>query len=162
MKKDRKGIYHATLNCWQQYFGYNDMYDFMFDVGTSMSSKKSSFSTNNQSYILWAWKGDYITLGAGAELGIYYGGGPHWLVDKSPAMNMSMTVKYRSSTIINYTAKTWWITGFNPNYQDVKASDLTAIFVVTFNGSSMFYAFMQSQPSGWTFNPGRLTATLIF
>lgn len=74
MQKDSKGIYHAKFDCWKQYFGYNDFYDFMFDLGTSMKNAKFDFTYNGTNYIIWAWKGDYINLGAGAELGIYYGG----------------------------------------------------------------------------------------
>lgn len=40
MTKDKAGIYHAKFDCWQHFFGYNDFYDFMFDIGTSMKSKK--------------------------------------------------------------------------------------------------------------------------
>ena len=39
-----------------------------------MQRVKFDFVCNGTSYVLWAWKGDYINLGAGAELGIYTGG----------------------------------------------------------------------------------------
>jgi len=162
MTKDSKGVYHANFNCWQQYFGYNDMYDFMFDVGTSMKSAKFPFSYDGQKYMLWAWKGDYINLGAGAELGIYYGGGSHWLVDKELAMSMSLTLKYKGKTIISYSSRTWWITGFNPKYLNVNQANLTATFVVTFNNLDMFNAFRYTNPRGWTFNSGNLTASYTF
>jgi len=67
MKKDKKGIYHANFNGWQQHFGYNKFYDFMFDLGADMKSTKISFTHNKVKYVLWAWKGDYINLGAGAR-----------------------------------------------------------------------------------------------
>ena len=162
MKRDPKGVYHASFDCWQQYFGYCDFYDFMFDIGTSMKSAKFPFSYKNKSYILWAWKGDYINLGAGAELGIYYGGGTLWRVDKGLAMNMTLTLKYKKTTIITYSEKTWWITGFNPRYINVKASDLTATFTVRFNDSGMFNAFRAANRRGWTFNSKKLMATYTF
>ena len=162
MKRDPKGVYHASFDCWQQYFGYCDFYDFMFDIGTSMKSAKFPFSYKNKSYILWAWKGDYINLGAGAELGIYYGGGPLWRVDKRLAMNMTLTLKYKKTTIITYSERTWWITGFNPRYINVKASDLTATFTVRFNDSGMFNAFRAANRRGWTFNSKKLMATYTF
>lgn len=40
MQKDKYGIYHANFNCPPQYAGYNDLYDFFFDIGTSMLSAK--------------------------------------------------------------------------------------------------------------------------
>ena len=32
---------------------------------------KSSFTVDNFEYILWIWRGNYLNLGAGAEMGIY-------------------------------------------------------------------------------------------
>lgn len=70
---NNKGVYHSRFDCWQQFFGYTDLYDVVFDSSTSMRSAKFPFDTNGDGYddyILWAWKGDYLNLGAEAELGI--------------------------------------------------------------------------------------------
>lgn len=161
--RDSKGVYHARQDALQQYGGYNDFYDYMFDLGTDMRNAKFEFSHNRKQYIFWAWKGDYLNLGAGAELGIYYGGGPLWLVDKSLAMPMSLTLKYKGRTIISYSANTWWITGFNPEEQDAIASKLTAIFIINFSGNlSMYNSFKRAwrNTSGWSFKINQ--ATLIF
>ncbi|MDT4341954.1 RHS repeat-associated core domain-containing protein [Ruminococcus bromii] len=92
--RDEKGIYHARQDCLQQYAGYNDFYDFMFNLGTQMEKQKFPFRYDGQDYILWAWKGDYLNLGAGAEMEIYYGGEPHWLVDTNLTLNMALFVEY--------------------------------------------------------------------
>jgi hypothetical protein len=164
MYRDNRGIYHAKFDCWQQYFGYNDFYDFMFDIGTSMKNAKFPFKSGKTSYVLWAWKGNYINLGAGAELGIYYGGAPHWKVNKNLAMDMSMILKYKQKKIISYSAKTWWITGFNPDYQNVFAHDLTACFVLEFTNRGMYLALKQavSNDTRWTFYDSRHTAVFTF
>ena len=162
MSKDSNGVYHANFDCWQQYFGYNDFYDFMFDIGTSMDNRKFKFFSGNEWYILWAWKGNYINLGAGAELGIYYGGGPHWLVDKNLAMDMSMTLKYRGTTIITYSARTWWLTGFNPKYLEVEASDLQVSYTVKFAKKSMYKDFKSKHKDTWIFKNIMKTASYTF
>ena len=164
MTQDSNGIYHANFDCWQQYFGYNDFYDFMFDIGTSMKNEKFIFKSGKESYVLWAWKGNYINLGAGAELGIYYGGGPHWKVDKSLAMDMSMTLKYRGTTIISYSTKTWWITGFNPNpkYLDAKESDLKVSFTVKFNSNAMYQNFKSTWKRKWVCDDKSRTVSYTF
>lgn len=143
MQKDNSGVYHANFDCWQQYFGYSDLYDIAFDIGTDMQPAKFPFSCNGTQYMIWAWKGDYINLGAGAELGIYYGGGPLWLADTSLAMSMCMGLMYEGTNIISYypSGKQWWITGFNPAYQNKKASQLTAVFGINFNTQAMYDAF---------------------
>ena len=104
--------------------------------------------------MIWVWKGDYINLGAGAELGIYYGNEPHWSVDKSLAMPMYLNLKCNGRTIIAYKEKTWWITGFNPSYLNKRANSLTATFTIRFTDPGMFNAFFSywNKPnSGWTF-----------
>ena len=155
MTKDGDGIYHANFDCWQAIFGYNDLYDIAFDIGTDMATAKFPFTYNGQEYIFWAWKGDYINLGAGAEMGIYYGGDPHWQVDKGLAMPMAMWLSYKGSKIITYTGggSQWWCTGFNPAYRNVKASDLTATFSIRFRDPGMYRAFYGAwnEDSRWTF-----------
>ena len=114
--------------------------------------------------MLWAWKGDYVNLGAGAELGIYYGGGPQWFVNKDLAMPMSLTLKYKGSNIISYSTNTWWITGFNPKYPNKNRDELTAIFSINFSGNkgffNAFYNTWHGKDSRWSF--GNYTATFTF
>ena len=111
-------------------------------------------------------KGDYINLGAGSELGIYYGDEyGHWFVDKSLAMKMHMTLFYKGNPIIDYapSQKQWWITGFNPNpdYKNVNAEDLMVTYFLHFSDMGMFNAFKSQQSdSGWCFFDG--WAMLIF
>lgn len=155
MSKDSNGIYHANFNCWQAIFGYNNLYDYVFDLGTTMLSKQFEFYDENndglKDYVLWARKGDYWELGFGAELGIYrrLGITPHWYVDKNLAIDMTLKVDYRTSTssswktIIDwdpsqaegYSDKQWWITGFNPKYANKAISSanlLRATYTIKF------------------------------
>ena len=130
-------VYHARQDSWQQYMGYNDLYDAVFNLVTDMLTDQFPFTYNGIEYIFWVWKGDYLNLGAGAELGLYYGGGPHWLSATNSAMPMSMSLYLKGllePSIATYPAEQpqWWITCFVPEYQNVKASDLTAVFTVTF------------------------------
>ena len=144
--ENNDGIYQARFDCWQQYFGYNNLYDFVFSCGTKMSRKKLTFSYNKTNYIIWAWKGDYINLGAGAEVGIYYGGKyGHWLASKSLTLSMNMSLDYRGKNIIPFGSgkETWWYTGFNPAYRNVLESDLTATFVLSFSNRKMYLAFLE-------------------
>ena len=155
MKKDDAGVYHAAFNCWQQYFGYNDLYDMAFDLATSMNRKKFPFSYGGNGYTIWAWKGDYINLGAGAELGIYRGDSGHRTVDKGLAMWMTMQLFYNGTCIFEYYPgeDQWWITGFNPAYQNINAADLTVIIGVGFYDSGMYQAFKDQYMGGgyWSF-----------
>ena len=51
-------------------------------------------------------------------------------------MNMSMNIKYRGNTIINYSAYHWWLTGFNPRYLNVNAASLSAVYTIDFSRTS--------------------------
>ena len=164
MYESSEGVYHAESNCWQQYFGYNSLYDFFFDLGTSIDTAKFEFCHDGVQYVIWVWKADYINLGAGAEAGIYYGGGPHWLVDTSLAMPMTLSLDYKGENIITHNQTTWWITGFNSNYLNVSANDLTATFTFSFPDSAMFNSFYYAYygTRGWTFDQEHCSATYSF
>ena len=92
-------------------------------------------------------------MGAGAELGIYERatflgfGLPHWNVNYALAMKMKLKLYYQGNLIIDYapSERQWWITGFNPNYKNVSASDLTAVYTLIFNNDNMFNAFKTSK-----------------
>ncbi|GKX29602.1 hypothetical protein SH1V18_20820 [Vallitalea longa] len=185
---DNNKVYHTLPDCWQRFFGYNDFYDAVFDSATSMKKTKFEFSSGGRDYIFWAWKGDYLNLGAGAELGIYsresnipilgnittpHDG--HWLVDTDLAMPMTLTLKHKGETIISYDPskdevntyeKVWWITGFNPYKPGVQASDLTATYTINFkDNETMFYDFAAEYDGidkRWVFDYENLSATLNF
>jgi len=157
MGQDENGIYHADFNCWQQYFGYTDFYDTVFDATTSMRNAKYPFDIDNDNtydYIIWAWKGDYLNLGAGAELGIYEKWDYNekiWKVNKNLAMTMTLSLDYKGKNIIEWTPeeKQWWITAFNYKYLNVDRDGLRAEFTVDFNSEEMYEAFYEK----WKVNP---------
>lgn len=64
-------FYNTMVECFQRKFGYCDLYDEVFDFATTMKQEKFEFTSQNNRYIFWAWKGHYLNLGAGAELGFY-------------------------------------------------------------------------------------------
>jgi hypothetical protein len=177
MYADKDGIYHAAVNCWQATFGYMDYFDQEFDKYTKMVADKFDFSVGDQTYILWAWKGDYLNLGAGAEMGIYQqvpkiisGDADLWYVNKILAMEMTMTLSYDGTELFKHNPKTnqWWITGFDPKHMDVNPSKLEASFTVNFNDDAMFDAFYSKYGKGelkdprWQFGPWRKSGTFTF
>jgi hypothetical protein len=166
MEADDAGVYHAKFDCWQQYFGYNILYDVAFDMGTSMETARFSFTFSRNTYTIWAWKGNYINLGAGAELGIYRGGGAFVSAYKHLAIKMSMGVACEGKQIIYYAPqeRQWWITGFNPNYPNRFAWQLTACFVLTFHNRGMYLALKNEvlDDGRWTFYDQLNTAVFTF
>lgn len=145
------GLYHATFDCWQGnmfdgYIGYNNLYDKVFDTGTSMEAVRFDFSSDGKDYTLWGWKGDYLNLGAGCELGIYEkasgiaGSLGHFKVNKDLAMDMQATLTLNGKNVGSFSGKHWWATSFNPNVQNAKAVDLKAQFSVNFENNKQLYS----------------------
>lgn len=71
--KDEKGrrFYNTVVDCFQRKYGYCDLYDDVFGFATTAMWKKFPFISQGQRYIFWMWKGHYLNLGAGAEMGFY-------------------------------------------------------------------------------------------
>ncbi|HWQ71442.1 MAG TPA: RHS repeat-associated core domain-containing protein, partial [Desulfitobacteriaceae bacterium] len=173
--RDSDRIYHARQDALQQYGGYNFIYDIVFDYATSMKPAISQFAYNGQDYRFWAWKGDYLNLGAGAELGLYSrlsvlgNQTDHWLADTSSKLTMTLALRdNKGNPIANYnpSAPQWWITAFNPYYQSVQAGNLTATYTVNFeNDTGMYNAFINSDAfkgdKRWSISPNDKN-TLIF
>ena len=176
-EKDNRGNYHIKQNYWQsnKFVGYNDLYDDAFKAagiinGSKPGIYKREFTMNGESYIIWAWKGDYINLGAGAETGIYKKGiGDHYFTATDLAQKMQLNLKDSSNnTIFNYTPteKQWRINGFNPNYQGVQAKDLKSTTTIQFSDSKedqdLYNALMKNKDKykEWNFDEKTKTAIL--
>ena len=170
------GLYHTTFDCWQGslfdgYIGYNELYDKVFDLGTSMNAVRFDFSSDGKDYSLWGWKGDYLNLGAGCELGIYEkapgiaGSLGHFIVNKDLAMHMNLSLTLHNKEIGSFNGYHWWATSFNPSEQEVNAKDLTAEFSLNFsNNNKMYFDFKNSWQESpyWYFNDETNTAVLTF
>ncbi|MDR1542103.1 MAG: DUF4474 domain-containing protein [Clostridiales bacterium] len=169
------GVWHARQDSIQQIGGYNDLYDKVFYYATSMDKDKFEFTSGGTDYVLWAWKGNYLNLGAGAELGIYSSKSgilgrvdvsspspDHWLADTGLSMPMTLLLKdAQGNTVFDYRpgGSSWWITGFNPFRQGMRASDLTATYTINFSGFKNLYDdFLKSKDyienaSRWSIDP---------
>ena len=152
--RDENGIYHTRQDALQLKAGYNNIYDTVFDIGTHMKKDNFPFKTDDgQEYILWIWKGDYLNLGAGAELGIYKRADTkfeHWVVDRSLEMPMELSLRYYNNRLFYYNPNEtqWWITGFDPMCQNVKVDHLTAIYTVDFSNQRKLYDGFKNRSEG--------------
>jgi len=162
MKADSEGNLHSQFYMWQAVGGFNNTYDAFFRTYTdeNMRNEKFPFSVDNMEYILWIWRGDYLNLGAGSEIGIYSrptfmsqdpNGLDHYFEDYSLAMQMTLNLyNYNSKDdidcIYNYspTDPQWWITGFNPEYVGkVDVTKYVMIGTVDFTGHEEMYEALE-------------------
>ena len=130
-----KSIFHARDICIQKLGGYNNFYDFVFDSATNISkplkykfTDRKDYKFNmKRKYVIWPWKGDYLNLGAGCEVGFYntYGSTKHYFFVKKIFTELEM--RYNGNLINNYrppkskgekVGHSWWITTFNAGMQN--------------------------------------------
>lgn len=142
------------LDMWQKPFGYNDLYDIVFKWGTrdNMDRAKFEFNADGRDYILWMWRGDYLNLGSGSEIGVYRKFNENdidtpsfldpavkWIADNNDYhwscidFEIPMTLNlYRQNSVGDYDTiynwapdnPQWWITGFNPDFMAPDVHDL--------------------------------------
>lgn len=155
------GVFHTRPDCWQAPFGYNDFYDYVFDGFTSCERNKVNFTYQGREYTIWMWKGDYLNLGAGCETGIYYSddGGYHKYSATDSNLKQAIVLydKRTGRRILAYEPNNpqWWITGFNPRYQDVDVKNLEVRGMIDFSKNpGMFDAFYRQNryAKGWCFD----------
>ena len=158
---DKHIALHSDTTQWQSLGGYNDFYDWVFDYATDMRRLKLEFESDSQNYVIWAWKGNYMLLGAGSEVGFYtqgstleeieeFTGLEQWMIADELPMTLSLySVNSKGLVIDSYyhwlpDEEQWWITGFVPDIYDygVKADELIQIASVDL--SDMYNEFKKS------------------
>ena len=166
--KDEHGIYHIDQNYWQSFHfvGYNDIYDKAFDLvvgmtGNTVGKEKFQFATKDGTdYVIWMWKGDYINLGSGAEVGIYKESviPGHWLTSTENAMPMSLKLQEIDSgkVLFDYhpSENQWWINGFDPSNQSAYVENLQLTVTIDFSSNPDIYAAFKETWNGsaWKFD----------
>ena len=123
-----------------------------------------------------AWKGDYINMGAGAEIGFYkqfgaWRGTPQWLADPSgykPKMTMTLSGSDRKTIVsdnLKHTTAKVWTGAWNPHVQGLYADDLRATMTIDFSDKpDLFDAFRRGKNNLdlWRVYPASRTVTLQF
>ncbi|EWM52139.1 DUF4474 domain-containing protein [Ruminococcus flavefaciens] len=165
---DGDGVYHIKQDTWQGWgpVGYNTGYDNVFNRGVSANGNSIDvyqtydFEFDGQQFVIWAWKGDYMNLGAGTETGIYINSGDnsHYVTGREYALDMSLVLEYDddgnwdnggNEVLFNYNPFTdnsqnggndwwnggrqWWVNGFDTNHQNVQADQLRATTTIRFD-----------------------------
>lgn len=149
------------IDTWQKMWGFNDLYDWGFMLGVNDNAAREKFlftDRKNKEYILWLWRGDYLNVGAGAEMGLYTKNklisntlGEHWdAVDFTLPMTLSNYNYYNEDDIENIFCwdpvyEQWWITGFNPELMDNDVKKQVLMGSIDFSGhEDMFESLKQN------------------
>ena len=147
----------ASIDAPQRAFGYNDIYNFGFttishneSANVSYKSFISLFSEGEYSYRVEGWKGNYMQMGVGAEIGVYAENTSDRMQRKKdekfykfvciPSRHYPVAPKSMWPEITLYVyvfingheekiflrppMKHWWIDGFNPNWKNTHPDDI--------------------------------------
>lgn len=151
------GVIHTQANPLQLLGGYNDPYDVTFKVGTGGAAEniKYKFQYRGKSYVVWAWKGEYLQMGDGAEVGFYTQNkplnraGPLWNSDTGdPDLpKMSVSLSEGGSTVASFAPEKpqVWVGSWNPRKLDRDTGAMNVTDTVTFQNSGMYTAFRKSR-----------------
>lgn len=151
---------HSDASNWQQIGGYNKVYDAIFKIGTggNMDNVRFKFTCGLEDYVVWAWRGSYLNLGSGAEIGVYTN--PHTLpvvgieqwdvVNFTLPMTLNLYNYYSKNDIENIfcwapNAEQWWITGFNPEFDDPKAKKMVSLGSIDFVGREDMFQSLKGE-----------------
>jgi hypothetical protein len=132
MESDIKFVVHANVEAWQKDFGYSNVYDTGLYIGDSgkMRRLKLPFNYEGKEYIIWAWRGDYLNLGAGAELGIYINTGIP--VEVIPFIYLFTPLTYRiwgfEFPTYQYSVVDFYLPMTLHLYQDTASSEYNTVF----------------------------------
>jgi hypothetical protein len=146
-------------NTFQKIGGYNNLYDDIFIYGTNGNMRNEKFyfgDENDEKYVLWIWRGDYLNLGGGSEMGIYCDplgvpGHEHWTsVGFELPMTLNLYNYYSADNIENIfcwapNSPQWWITGFNPDFMDVDVTEMAMIGKVDFTGRKYMFDSLKEE-----------------
>ena len=155
---NKQGIYFSPKSPIQKVLGYNDFFDTCFGAVCDMNTVKMMFGN----WRIQFWKGNYLNMGIGAEMGIYVRSkgvlgelGQYSAADTLFSMPMSFALFDKDITgdetiplFMRYDSSHWWLNGFMPGLDDaVPAENIRMIGSIAFKNKEVKNAFIKSIPS---------------
>jgi hypothetical protein len=155
-KDECKGIWQTSTSAWQRATGYNFFYDLFFEVAeiltvflpyrVSQQLFVSIFNADGGYWRIEAWKGNYLNMGVGAEMGIYWNWNPLVAVtyivtneDDWPSMQFSLS--HNGLLFSQGPQKHWWLTGFRPGLGVIAPKELSFSGYIVFNSTNLATGF---------------------
>ena len=173
-----QGVWTSPVDAIQKYAGYNSIYDSAFGLVCDENLFISKFKYGGQSWMVEGWKGNYLNMGVGAEIGVYQldggvlgriGSGQYWPVSGSDMLYMQYYMYNRSpgavadDLLFRRAGTHWWLNGFRPGIGVIDAKYINLQGSITFKDPEMAGAFVAGlQPSkAGTFNVTGINGSIV-
>lgn len=139
----------GAINAWQREFGFMLLYDIMADTSPLFNfvTRRFKFEYGNKEWMIQIWKGNYLMLTNGGELGFYnrekWRAGTYYDCAKDEElMDATMTLCHGDEELFSVgPEKHWWLTGFQVGKTLYLPETLTLKFSIAFPNETMRNAF---------------------
>ncbi|MDR3224700.1 MAG: Ig-like domain-containing protein [Clostridiales Family XIII bacterium] len=171
-----QGIWYSPIDAPQYRLGYNNLWDWLFEQGGEITETHEEFNVSHVKFISYfsypnyagknkdwrieGWKGNYMNMGAGAEIGLYYKKSdsrlPHYSSvartgggNKKGDMQQIQFSLYKNSSASSalFAHKRqyhWWLTGFDPREVGLDEYAMRLEGLITFRDNNMAKAFRKN------------------
>ncbi len=142
----------GAINAWQRQYGFMLLYDLMADTSPLFNfvTRRFKFDYGNKEWMIQIWKGNYLMLTNGGELGVYnrekWRAGTYYDCAKDEEL-MDMTMELYHGDDLLFTVgpqKHWWLTGFQVGKTLYLPETLTLKISIDFPNETMRTAFTKA------------------
>ena len=128
-------VTYGTVNCWQRALGFTVLYDLLGNSAPvfNMSTRRFKFDYAGKEWMIQIWKGNYLLVSNGGELGVY-NRAPHSIgtyyhaASDEEMMPMTMTLLHNGEELFTKGPMLhWWMSAFKVSRALYQPKDLTLI-----------------------------------
>ena len=139
----------GAINAWQREYGFMLLYDLMADTSPMFNfvTRRFKFDYGNKEWMIQIWKGNYLMLTNGGELGVYnrekWRSGTYYDCAKDEElMDVTMELYHGDDLLFSVgPEKHWWLTGFQVGKVLYLPETLTLKCSIAFPDETMRKAF---------------------
>ena len=142
-------ITFSTVNSWQRALGYDLLFDVMTNASAfaNLDTRRFKFDYCDKEWMIQIWKGNYVQISNGFEIGIYNRPAGSFGTYYSAAaddemMPLAAKLYHGDELLMEKSAeKHWWMSAFKINKVLYLPDTLTLEFSITFPNEEMLGAF---------------------
>lgn len=144
---------YALINAWMRDMGYAVLYDEIANSSPlwDIPTRRFHFDYKGLEWMIQAWKGNYLIITNGAEVGVYNRvpgeelGTFYNCATDEQLMTMTMKLSHKDTVLLDLgPEKHWWINGFKLNGMSYDPMSLTLEFSIEMPDMEMVNAFTQA------------------